>query len=82
MELRLGPLLRYVDETRATVWVETSSACTVEVLGHTAPTWSVHGHHYALVLIDELEPDSVTPYDVRLDGRWFGRLPTRRSGRA
>jgi hypothetical protein len=24
MELRLGPLLRYVDDTRSTVWVETS----------------------------------------------------------
>ena len=68
MELRLGPLLRYVDETRATIWVETASPCTVEVLGHTAQTWSVHGHHYALVRIEGLEPDSATPYEVRLDG--------------
>jgi hypothetical protein len=42
MELRLVPLLRYVDETRATVWVETSSACSVEALGHTdMPYWMV-----------------------------------------
>ncbi|MEV0283389.1 MULTISPECIES: alkaline phosphatase D family protein [unclassified Kribbella] len=68
MELRLGPLLRYVDDTRATVWVETSEPCEVEVLGHQAPTWSVHGHHYALVRIEGLTPASETPYEVRLDG--------------
>ncbi|MEU4603696.1 alkaline phosphatase D family protein [Kribbella sp. NPDC023972] len=68
MELRLGPLLRYVDETRATVWVETSTPGEVEILGHRARTWSVHGHHYALVRIEGLTPDSETPYEVRLDG--------------
>ncbi|TDD25602.1 alkaline phosphatase family protein [Kribbella turkmenica] len=68
MELRLGPLLRYVDDTRATVWVETSAPAEVEVLGHRARTWSVHGHHYALVLVEGLAPDSATPYEVRLDG--------------
>lgn len=31
-----GPLLRYVDETSATVWVETDAACLVEVRGGTA----------------------------------------------
>ncbi|MFI7065003.1 alkaline phosphatase D family protein [Kribbella sp. NPDC050124] len=67
MELRLGPLLRYVDDTQATVWVETSEPCEVEVLGHRARTWSVHGHHYALVRIDGLTPASETPYEVRLD---------------
>ena len=30
--LILGPLLRYVGETEATVWVETDAPCTVEVL--------------------------------------------------
>ncbi|TDU88886.1 PhoD-like phosphatase [Kribbella voronezhensis] len=68
MQLKLGPLLRYVDETRATVWVETDGPCDVEILGHRAPTWSVHGHHYALVLIEGLEPASETPYEVLLDG--------------
>jgi hypothetical protein len=67
MELRLGPLLRYVDDTRATVWVETSAPCEVEVLGHRARTWTVHGHHYALVRIEGLTPASETPYEVRLD---------------
>src|SRR4029453_17061169 len=66
--LRLGPLLRYADETRATVWVETDRPCEVEVLGHTVPTWSVHGHHYALVLIEGLEPGTATEYEIRLDG--------------
>ncbi|HEY0618534.1 MAG TPA: alkaline phosphatase D family protein [Kribbella sp.] len=68
MQLRLGPLLRFVDETRATVWVETSGPCEVEILGHRAPTWSVHGHHYALVLIEGLRPASTTEYEVRLNG--------------
>lgn len=68
MQLKLGPLLRYVDETRATVWVETTSAGEVEVLGHRAQTWSVHGHHYALVLVEGLQPASATPYEVHLDG--------------
>ena len=31
--LVLGPLLRYVTETEATVWVETDAPCEVEVLG-------------------------------------------------
>ena len=66
--LRLGPLLRYVDDTRATVWVETDRPCEVEVLGHRARTWSVHGHHYALVLVENLEPGTETEYGVSLDG--------------
>jgi hypothetical protein len=37
-------------------WVETDSACTVEVLGHQEDTWLVAGHHYALVCIDALDP--------------------------
>ena len=32
-DLVLGPLLRYVGETEATVWVETDSPCEVEILG-------------------------------------------------
>ena len=67
--LLLGPLLRYADETRATVWVETDRPCEVEILGHRAPTWSVHGHHYALVLVEGLEPATETEYEVALDGR-------------
>ena len=71
-DLLLGPMLRHVDRTSATIWVETDAPCTVEVCGRTAETFTVHGHHYALVVIEGLEPGSTTPYDVALDGarRW------------
>ncbi|HEX8690746.1 MAG TPA: alkaline phosphatase D family protein [Solirubrobacterales bacterium] len=71
-ELVLGPLLRYVSETEATVWVETSEPCEVEILGRREPTFGVAGHHYALVRIEELEPDGFYEYGVALDGeqRW------------
>ena len=67
-ELVLGPLLRYVGEREATVWVETDSAAEVEILGHRTPTFEVEGHHYALVRIDGLEPGTTNPYEVALDG--------------
>ena len=54
--LVLGPLLRYVSDREATIWVETDSSCEVEALGRSARTFRVHGHHYALVVIDGLEP--------------------------
>jgi len=71
-ELLLGPLLRYVSETEATIWVETSEACEVEILGRREPTFRVEGHHYALVAIDGLEPSTRYEYEVKLDGevRW------------
>ena len=56
----LGPLLRYVDETQASIWVETDAACEVEVLGRKAATFCIQGHHYGLVFIKELEPGSST----------------------
>jgi PhoD-like phosphatase len=71
-DLVLGPLLRYVSETEATVWVESSEACEVEVLGHRERTFGVAGHHYALVRIEGLEPGGFYEYEVALDGerRW------------
>jgi hypothetical protein len=71
-ELLVGPLLRWVSETEATVWVETDLPCEVEVHGHTARTFTVEGHHYALVVIRGLEPGRRYEYGVRLDGqlRW------------
>jgi hypothetical protein len=66
--LVLGPLLRHVTETTATVWVETDSACTVEILGRRATTFAVADHHYALVIVVGLQPATITPYDLRLDG--------------
>ena len=73
--LLLGPVLRHVGERDATVWVETSGPCMVEVLGHQERTWTVAGHHYALVLVDGLLRGSVTPYEVRLDGEVVWPLP-------
>ncbi len=67
--LILGPLLRYVGTTTATVWVETDASTVVEVLGRRTNTFQVFGHHYALVLIEGLEPGSIIPYEVRLQGR-------------
>ena len=67
-KLRLGPLLRYAGERDATVWVETDSACEVEVLGHTARTFEIENHHYALVTIAGLEPGETYEYEVSLDG--------------
>jgi hypothetical protein len=61
-------MLRHVDDTSATIWVETTAACSVEVLGHTTTTFAIHGHHYALVVIEGLAPGSTTEYEVRLDG--------------
>jgi hypothetical protein len=70
--LVLGPLLRYVGETEAVIWVETDEACEVEVLGHREPTFRVDGHHYALLPIDSLDPGQTYEYEVKLDGerRW------------
>jgi PhoD-like phosphatase len=70
--LVLGPLLRYVGETEATIWVETEGACGVEILGRQARTFEVSGHHYALVVIGDLQPGAEYEYQVALDGtvRW------------
>jgi hypothetical protein len=70
--LLLGPLLRYVSETEATIWVETSGPCEVSILGRRERTFSVAGHHYALVRIEGLEPGGFYEYEVALDGerRW------------
>jgi hypothetical protein len=32
-DLVLGPMLRYVSDTEATIWVETDEPCEVAVLG-------------------------------------------------
>ena len=70
--LVLGPLVRYVDRTDASVWVETegSAIVTVRIAGRDwqARTFAVHGHHYALVEVTGLEPGSVSPYTVEVNG--------------
>jgi hypothetical protein len=67
-ELVLGPLLRYVGSTEATVWVETDADCEVEVLGCSSRTFRVKDHHYALVHVTGLTPGEAREYEVRLDG--------------
>ena len=74
--LMLGPLLRYVGETEATIWVETDRACEVEILGHQARTFEVSGHHYALVVIGDLSPGS----RAGVPGRPGRRRPLARTG--
>ena len=58
--LILGPILRHVTETTATIWVETSGPCDVSVLGSSAQTFTVQGHHYALIVVEGLTPDTTT----------------------
>lgn len=71
-ELVLGPMMRYVDQTSASIWVETRDNARVTVSAGAAEwaarTFAVHGHHYALVEADGLEPGSVTPYTVAVNG--------------
>jgi PhoD-like phosphatase len=66
--LVLGPVLRYVGETEAVVWVETDSDCEVEILGTRERTFCVCDHHYALVCCGGLEAGSWHEYEVVLDG--------------
>jgi hypothetical protein len=77
--LLLGPVLRRVEGDRATIWVETARPATVEVdavpASGAARTFSVHGHHYALVVVDGLPADAVTAYRVRIDGVEVWPLP-------
>jgi len=66
--LVIGPMLRYVSDTAATIWVETDDACVVEVLGHRAESFQVNGRHYAIVAIGGLAPGGCVEYEVALDG--------------
>ena len=71
-DLLLGPMLRYVSASEATVWVETDCACSVEILDHRASTFHVEGHHFAIVAVSGLAAGSSLEYEVLLDGeqRW------------
>ena len=68
----LGPLLRYSGPTSATVWVQTRDHSVVRVRAFdrewSARTFGVHGHHYALVVLEGLEPGSSGDYTVDVDG--------------
>jgi hypothetical protein len=70
--LVLGPQLRHASTDEATIWVQTAAPCTVEVRAAgrswTQPTFTVEGHHYALVLVEGLPVETTLPYEVALDG--------------
>ncbi|SEN75989.1 alkaline phosphatase D family protein [Cryobacterium luteum] len=70
--LILGPMMRYVDAVSASIWFETRDAgqVVVRAAGRSwaARTFAVHGHHYALVHVHDLHPDSTLPYTVEIDG--------------
>ena len=72
-ELVLGPLLRHVGPTDATVWLETDSPCEVQAsvgnFSYRSPTFRVGEHHYALVRITDLEPGLSFEYEVTLDDK-------------
>ncbi|MGU3291115.1 DUF7800 domain-containing protein [Williamsia sp. M5A3_1d] len=71
--LVLGPILRFVDATRATIWVETDRATGVRIdtsVGVSAQTdtWGVGGHHFAIVVVENLPSDAEVDYTVTLGG--------------
>ena len=72
-EILVGPVLRYTDRFgTATVFVETARSRRVSITtgdGVTTgtSTWSVHGHHYALVVLRALPRDRAVTYTVALD---------------
>ncbi|MGE3328877.1 MAG: alkaline phosphatase family protein [Acidimicrobiia bacterium] len=73
-DLVLGPMLRHVGEHHATIWVETSDDCVVEVClaqldrAYSTRTFRVGFHCYALVIVDDLPSRATVTYEVRLDG--------------
>ena len=84
-ELILGPMLRYLDEREATVWVETDAPCEVEVLGRRERTFCVEGHHYAIVPIRGSSRARSIRTRCALDGerRWpRARRPSSRRARS
>jgi hypothetical protein len=77
--LVLGPILRYVDQTSATVWLRTAGPARVRVsrAGRTwsATTFRVHDIHVALVVCDGLVPGSADTYEVSIDGAVVWPMP-------
>jgi len=66
--LVLGPIVRYVDDRVATVWLQADGPCEVEILGARDRTWCVDGMHFALVVLESLAAGEDHAYEVRLDG--------------
>jgi hypothetical protein len=70
--LILGPVLRRVTGRAATVWVQTVRPGTVRVTAGsataTAATFTVHGLHFALVVVASPAPGTPVAYRVDVDG--------------
>ncbi|MDN5716893.1 MAG: alkaline phosphatase family protein [Janibacter sp.] len=70
--LVLGPLLRFVGEHDASIWVEIARPARVTVVSDGrewhAASFVVEEHHYALVLLDGLSPGRTYEYSVQVDG--------------
>lgn len=72
--LLIGPVLRRVVGDRATIWVETTEPACVRVEAEGggagfAQTFSAYGHHYAIVVVENLAAGAHNPYRVLLDDR-------------
>lgn len=72
--LLIGPVLRRVAGDKATIWVETTEPAVVRVTADgggagSANTFTAYGHHYAVVVVEDLVPDAENPYRVLLDDR-------------
>ena len=85
--LLIGPLLRRVVDTRATIWVETGgpAVVTVRTAGGatgTAPTFSAYDHHYALVVVEGLPRTARPPYEVLVDDELVWPVPDAGTRRA
>ena len=75
----LGPMLRYIDTSRASIWVEVAQPATVSVRiedrSWSARTFAAHEHHFALVMLDGLHPGTRYEYRVEVDGHEVWPLP-------
>ncbi|MEV8510528.1 alkaline phosphatase D family protein [Actinoplanes sp. NPDC051475] len=72
--LLIGPVLRRVVGDKATIWVETTEPARVRVEAAgggagSAQTFSVYGHHYAIVVVEGLPRGKATEYELWLDDR-------------
>ena len=85
--LLIGPVLRRVVDTRATVWVETDAPALVTVRAEgggagAAKTFAAYGHHYALVIVEGLRPGRGRHVrGVRRRHEGLAASPTRRTPR-
>ena len=74
-QIVVGPVQRFRDARgNVTVFLETDRPCEVRVdtegrggATHRMRTWAVHGHHYALVMLEDVPADRAVPYRVWLD---------------